>query len=126
MDSTNSTVELVVQQSENVLLSMKDLKNGAKKKGKARSDLYERFCANIHSFSIYTIIDPEIEESKEVTDFHDCLDQFREYFKDVTTDYESIVDIKSAQTAYEKVFPVYNTMVSKLGFPDREVNAKRF
>ena len=88
--------------------------------------MYERFCANIHSFSIYTIIDSEIEESKEVTDFHDCLDQFRTYFKDVTTDYDSIVDIKSAQVAYENVFPVYNTMVSKLGFPDREVNAKRF
>ncbi len=126
MDSTNTCVELVMQQSPNVLSSMKDLKNSAKKKGKERHDLYDRFCANIHSFYVYTLIDPEIEELKEVIEFQECLDQFREYFEDVTKDYECIVDTKSAQVAYEKVFPAYNSMVTKLGFPDHEVNAKKF
>lgn len=126
MDSTNTNVELIVQQGENVLSSMKNLKKIAKKKGKARFDLYEKFCANLHSFYIYTLMDPQIQDSEEVIAFQGLLDQFKEYFKEVSADFDSLVDIKNAEVAYEKAFPAYNAMVIGFGFPDREVNIKKF
>lgn len=126
MDSTNTNVELIVQQGENVLLSMKDLKNVAKKKGKVRSDLYERYCANLHSYYVYTLMDPEIENAHEVVDFQEKLNVFEDNFKNVTKDFESEVDTKSATEAYENVFPAYNAMVSALGFSNREVSVKKF
>ncbi|WP_102691626.1 hypothetical protein [Rummeliibacillus pycnus] len=126
MDSTNTALELLVQQAENVLTSLKDLKLGLKKKGKARFDLYERFCANQHSFDVYTFMDPEIQESAEVTAFKKQLESFREDFAVVRTDLEAVVDIKHAEAAYEEVFANYNVMVNVLGFPDRQVNAKKF
>lgn len=44
-----NTEEMIVQQARNVLNSMKDLKRLAHKKGKERSDLFERFLpTNIH------------------------------------------------------------------------------
>lgn len=126
MDSTNTALELLVQQAENVLTSLKDLKLGLKKKGKVRFDLYERFCANQHSFDVYTFMDPEIQESAEVTAFKKQLESFREDFAVVRTDLEAVVDIKHAEAAYEEVFANYNVMVNVLGFPDRQVNAKKF
>ncbi|MFJ8261060.1 hypothetical protein ACIQ4I_03740 [Rummeliibacillus sp. NPDC094406] len=126
MGSTNTTVELLVQQAENVLTSLKELKRSLKKKGKARFDLYERFCANQHSFGVYTFMDPEIQESAEVTAFQNQLQLFREDFAVVRTDLEAVVDIKQADAAYEEVFTTYNVMVNALGFPDREANAKKF
>lgn len=126
MDSTNTNVELIVQQGENVLLSMKELKNVANKKGKVRFDLYERYCANLHSYYVYTLMDPEIENAPKVVDFQEKLNLFGDYFKEVAKDFESEVDTKSANEAYDNVFPAYNAMVSALGFPDREVTAKKF
>jgi len=126
MGSTNTTVELLVQQAENVLASLKDLNRSLKKKGKARFDLYERFCANQHSFGVYTFMDPEIQESVEVVAFQKQLQLFREDFAVVQTDLEAIVDIKHAEASYEEVFTKYNAMVHTLGFPNREVNAKKF
>ena len=126
MDSTKTNVELLVQQAENVLSSMKDLKRSAKKKGKARSDLYERFCANQHSFDVYTFMDPEIQESAEVTAFQNQLELFSEDFAALRTEFEAVVDLEHAEVAYEEVFATYNAMVNALGFPDREVNVKRF
>ncbi|WP_397538885.1 hypothetical protein [Rummeliibacillus pycnus] len=126
MDSTNTTVELLVQQAENVLTSLKELKRSLKKKGKARFDIYERFCANQHSFDVYTFMDPEIQESAEVTAFQKQLELFREDFTIVRTELDAVVDIKRAEVAYEEVFTTYNVMVNALGFPDRELNAKKF
>ncbi|MBO2535890.1 MULTISPECIES: hypothetical protein [Rummeliibacillus] len=124
MDSSN--VSLVVQQGENILASMKDLKNAAKKKGKARFDLYERFSANIHSYYVYTLTDSKIEESPEVIAFLEKLDQFQEYYKNVGIDFDCTVDIRNAAIAYDNVLSAFNEMVTALGLPDRKINAKKF
>ena len=63
MDSSNTPIELLVQQGQNVLASMKDLKRGAKKKSKERSDLLSKIlcersficCVYIYGFCNWTI-----------------------------------------------------------------------
>lgn len=126
MNSKNQAVELIVNQGKNVLESMRDLKRSAKKKGKSRSDLYERYCANLHSFSVYTYMDASIGQSKEVQEFQQILVLFSECFSDTRTNYEAEVDVKHIETVYEDVFPVYNEMVSVLGFNNELVNIKGF
>ena len=126
MDSSNKPIELIVQQGQNVLASMKDLKRSAKKKNKERSDFYQKFCANDHSFAVYTFIDSAIGQSAEVQAFQQKLDLFSEDFAGITTNFDTVVDMKHVEETYEDVFTAYNEMVHALGFADKAVNAKRF
>lgn len=126
MDSSNTPIELLVQQGQNVLASMKDLKRGAKKKSKERSDLYQKFCANDHSFAVYTYMDSVIGQLAEVQIFQQKLDLFSKDFEGITTNFDTEVDEKHAEITYEEVFDAYNVMVHALGFADKAVNAKRF
>ena len=114
MDSKMYPVELLIQQGQNVLESMKNLKRSAKKKGKERSDLYERFCANEHSFSVYTYIDSEIEQLAEVQDFQGKLELFSVGFTGVTTDFDTELDLKQIEKNYEEVFTAYDAMANVL------------
>ncbi len=126
MDSTNKTVEIIVQQGQNVLASMKDLKRSVKKKGKERSDLFQRVCANQHSFDVYTYIDATIEQSAEVQAFQQMFDIFDADFQVIRTDFEAKLDLKHIEATYEEVFTAYNAMVNALGFPDKMVSANKF
>lgn len=110
----DSTKELIIQQGENVLASMKDLKRRAKKKGKERADLYERFCANQHSFSVYTYINPEIETLAELQAFQQKVELFGSDFASVVTDWETDVDWKHIESTYEEVLLAYNSIVTAL------------
>lgn len=126
MDSTKTAVELIIQQGQNVLASMKELKRYAKKKNKQRSDLYQKFCANDHSFAVYTYMDPSIGQSAEVQAFQQKSDLFSEHFNGITTNFDIEVDIKNVEETYEEVFSAYNTMVTSLGHADKTVEVKRF
>ncbi len=124
MDSNMYPVELLIQQGQNVLESMKNLKRSAKKKGKERSDLYERFCANEHSFSVYTYIDSEIEQLAEVQDFQEKLELFSVGFTGVTTDFDTELDLKQIEKNYEEVFTAYDAMANVLRTHDQALKAK--
>jgi len=124
MDSKMYPVELLIQQGQNVLESMKNLKRSAKKKGKERSDLYERFCANEHSFSVYTYIDSEIEQLAEVQDFQGKLELFSVGFTGVTTDFDTELDVKQIEKNYEEVFTAYDAMANVLRTHDQALKAK--
>lgn len=113
--------EVIVEQAKNVLVSMKNLNDDAKKKGKERSDLFEKFCANIHSFDVYTYIDSDIEQLPVVHAFQQKLDLFSADFECVLRDFDSKVDVKHAELMYDEVLTAYNAMVDKLGFPDGTV-----
>lgn len=126
MDSTKSVVEIIVQQGQNMLTSMKELKRNAKKKNKARSDIYQKFCANDHSFAVYTYMDAAIGQSTEVKTFQQKSDLFSEVFTGITTNFDTEVDLKQVEATYEEVFSAYNTMVSALGHADQAVDIKRF
>lgn len=110
----DSTIELIIQQGENVLASMKDLKKRGKKKGKERADLYERFCANQHSFGVYTYIDTKIENLAELQVFLQKLELFGSNFASVVTNWETDVDWKHVEATYEDVLLAYNSMVNAL------------
>ncbi|WP_042455516.1 hypothetical protein [Neobacillus dielmonensis] len=114
MDSTNSR-ELLLQQGKNVLASMKDLLNGAKKKGKARADLYEKFCANLHSFNVYTYMDPSIEQMGEVQAIIQKLEAFSAVFAEVSTDIEASIDVKSIEHTYQDILKEFNQIEKFLG-----------
>ena len=126
MDSTNKLVEVIVQQGQNVLASMKDLKRSAKKKGRERSDLFQRLCANQHSFDAYTYIDSTIEQSVEVQAFQQTFDIFNAGIQVIRTDFEAELDLKHIEATYVEVFTAYNVMVNALGFPDKIVSANKF
>jgi hypothetical protein len=126
MVSTNKLQEVIVQQGKNVLVSMKNLEHSAKKKSKERSDLFEKFCANKHSFDVYTYIDSDLEQLAEVQAFLQKLELFSDDFECVRRNFDADVDVKQAETMYEEVLTAYNAMVKVLGFADDAVNAKRF
>lgn len=123
MEASNHVVDLVVDQGRNVLVSMKDLKAKGKKQGRERTKLYERFTANLHSFNVYTYIDDEIENLREVIAFQEKVGLFNDVFKEVATDYAKKVDLKHADTLYEEVVAAYNTMIRALGVMNMDVNA---
>ena len=126
MDSTNKPVEMIVQQGKNVLASMKNLKRSAKKKEKERSDLYQRLCANQHSFAVYTYMDSAIQQSAEIQIFQQKVEKFSANFESIRTNFDAEVDVKHAETMYEEALIAYNTMVHALGFSDEAVHTKTF
>ena len=116
--------ELLIQQGQNVLASMKHLKRNAKKKGTERSNLSERFCANEHSFSVYTYIDSEIEQLAEVQDFQEKLGLFSAGFNGVTTDFDTELDLNQIEKTYEEVFSAYDAMANVLRTHEQALKAK--
>lgn len=121
-----NTEEMIVQQARNVLNSMKDLKRLAHKKGKERSDLFERFFANKHSFQIYSNIDSAIKQLDEVQLFLQKLQSFSSAFEPARYDFEGEVDEALVESTYPEVLEAYNNMVTKLGFEKEIINVKRF
>jgi hypothetical protein len=114
MDSRNKVVEMIVEQGQNVLVSMKDLKRSAHKKGRERSKLYVRFVANEHSFNVYLYIDAEIEQLAEVQYFQHKLELFRELFTGVQTDFDKEVEVKTVESIYEETNFAYKSLKNVL------------
>ena len=86
----------------------------------------KNFARTIISFAVYTFIDSAIGQSAEVQAFQQKLDLFSEDFAGITTNFDTVVDMKHVEETYEDVFTAYNEMVHALGFADKAVNAKRF
>ncbi len=123
----NSTINtLLAEQGENVLKSMKELKRLAKKKGKARFDAFEKFCANQHSFGVYTFTDPTIQEMGEIKAFQENMEAFRDTFQVVSTNFDETMNISLVDSIYEATFTSYNEMVIEFNLLDRRLDAKRF
>ena len=114
MDSTNTCAEMLVQQGQNVLTSIKDLQSRAKKEGKERSGLYERYCANQHSFRVYTHMDVTIGQLAEVQAFQQQMQLFDAVFAETRTNLEAEVDVQQGKKSSEDVSAAYNTMVHAL------------
>jgi hypothetical protein len=110
----DSTIDLIIQQGENVLVSMKDLKRKVKKKGKERAELYEKLCANLHSFNVYTYINPTFEKLAELKDFQQKIELFSKEFASVIIDFDTEVNLKQVESIYEDVLSAYKAMVNAL------------
>jgi len=116
MYSTNECAKMLAEQGQNVLACIKDLKQIAKNKGKERSGLYERYCANQHSFNVYTYIDATIENLTEVQAFQRKMVLFGAVFAVTRTDYEAEIDMQHVETAYEELVTANDEMMDKLGY----------
>ena len=119
MNSTN-TAEILTIQGKNTVKSIQDLKQQVKKQNKERSDLYEKFCANEHSFRVYTHMDPNIRESNEVQTFLQKVELLNDNFIGVNTELQTMVDEEKVKETYKEVMEAYNDMVKSLGF-DQDV-----
>lgn len=119
-------VEMIVQQGQNVLGSMKELKKVATVKGEKRGAFIERFTANLHSFTVYTYADGTIRESKEVSAFKEKLELFSQAFAKARFDFEEEVNKILVNTLYEDILHAYNDMVTALGYEKEAVNVKKF
>ncbi|WP_082918100.1 hypothetical protein [Oceanobacillus sp. Castelsardo] len=114
-------VEILTTQGKNTVKAIQDLKQQAKKLNKERSDLYEKFCANEHSFRVYTYMDQNIRESNEVQAFLQKVEELNENFVGVNTELETTVDEKKVAVSYKKVVEAYNDMVKSLGFAEEVI-----
>ncbi|MCM3567712.1 hypothetical protein [Neobacillus mesonae] len=116
MEANKQQLELMKQQGENILKSMNELKRRAKKKGKERFDLYEKFSANRHSFTIYTYMDSRIQQEENVQDFQQKLDLFDNEFDEARINFEADLDFKAIESAYQDVITAFNEMAAVLEF----------
>ena len=119
MYSTNECAKMLTEQGQNVLACIKDLKRIAKNKGKERSSLYERYCANQHSFNVYTYTDATIGNLTEVQAFKRKMTLFGAVFAGTRTDYEAEIDVQQVEKTYEELVTAYGEMMDKLGFSDK-------
>lgn len=122
----NELLEIVMNQAKNVIMTMKDLKWMAHKKGKDRAKLIEKYKANEHSFKVYTYSNASLNESETVSLFKEALTQFGDPFEKAQYEFEEDVDVSVVETAYEAALHAYNEVVVALGFDKEQVNVKRF
>lgn len=104
----------LLEQGQNTLTSMDNLKKKANRKGDQRAALYENFRANEHSFRVYTFADPEIGERAEVQAFLEKVEAFEALFQGVDTERETNVDSGQSKELYEQAVEAYNSMDEKL------------
>lgn len=123
---SNELLELIINQAENVISTMKELKRIAHKQGKDRAKLIEKYKANEHSFKVYTYANAELNESEKVNVFKQTLARFTELFEKAQYEFEEEINLSQVEDKYEETLHAYNEMVAALGFDKEQVNIKRF
>ncbi|HAM81396.1 hypothetical protein [Ornithinibacillus bavariensis] len=113
MDTTN-VAELIVEQGKNTITSMQNLKGKANKQNKERADLFEKFCANAHSFRVYTYMDPKIGQLEVVQSFMKKVEMFGELFTGVNIEFETTVDKTRVTEAFQEAMEAYNILLNTL------------
>ena len=114
MYSIKEVVKMVAEQGENVRACAKELERISLKSGKKRSDLFERYCANQHSFNVYTYMNSTIEGFSEVQVFQRKVALFGAVFAGTRTDYEAVVDAQQAKMMYEELVAALHDMINAL------------
>jgi len=110
----NEVAKLVEAQGQNVQTCAKDLEKITMKTGKNRSDLFERYCANQHSFNVHTYMNSTVENLSEVQVFQKKVALFGAVFIGTRTDYEAVVDVQHAKKTYEELVTALHEMMNAL------------
>ncbi|TQR16683.1 hypothetical protein FG382_00520 [Psychrobacillus lasiicapitis] len=116
MYSIIECTKMVTEQGQNVVACAKELEQLAMKSGKERSNLYERYCANQHSFNVYTYMNSTIEHLAEVQVFQRKIVLFGAVFVDTRIDYEAEVNAQQATKAYEDLAVALQELRNALQF----------
>lgn len=90
MNSANN--QLLFTAASTILDSAKILQKGPKK-GKEAMNNFSRFSAGVHSFQVYTFMDPNFESLKELTDFKEAVKKFEEHY----TILRNVIDVEAKQ-----------------------------
>ena len=114
MYSINEAAKMVADQGQNVIVCAKELEKISMKTGKVRSDLFERYCANQHSFNVHTYMNSTIENLTEVQVFQRKVALFGAVFVGARTNYEAAVDAQQAETTYEELVTALHEMINAL------------
>jgi len=114
MYSINEAAKMVAEQGQNVIACAKELEQISMKTGKERSDLFERYCANQHSFNVYTYMNSTIENLTEVEVFQRKTASFGAVFVGTRTDYEAVVNAQQAETTYGDLVTSLHEMINAL------------
>ncbi|WP_419962471.1 hypothetical protein [Psychrobacillus sp. BM2] len=114
MYSIIEAAKLVAEQGRNVLACAKELEQITMKTGKKRSDLFERYCANQHSFNVHTYMNSTIENLTEIKVFQRKVALFGAVYAGTRTDYEAEVDAQQAETGYEELVAALHEMKNAL------------
>ena len=114
MYSINEAAKMVADQGQNIITCAKELENITMKTGKVRSDLFERYSANQHSFHVHTYMNSTIENLTEVQVFQRKVASFGAVFVGTRTDYEAEVDAQQAETTYGELVAALHEMVNAL------------
>ncbi|MFJ5772171.1 hypothetical protein [Psychrobacillus sp. NPDC093180] len=124
MYSIIECLKMVTEQGQNVVACAKELEQLARKTGKERSDLFERYCANQHSFNVYTYMNSIIENLEEVLVFQRKIALFGAVFVDTRIDYEANVNTQDATKAYEDLVVAFLEMKTALQYLEKSQSAK--
>ena len=116
----NEVAKMVAEQGQNVLACAKDLEKITMKTGKKRSDVFERYCANQHSFNVHTYMNSTIENLSEVQVFQKKVALFGAGFSGTRTDYEAAVDVQQAKKTYEELVAALHEMMNVLSQVESE------
>ncbi|MFC5543136.1 MAG: hypothetical protein C0P75_008185 [Bacilli bacterium] len=119
-------VETLINQSQNVMELMKQLKKVASKKGSKRAELIEKFTANHHSFNVYTYASEEARQSKEVDTLKLKLDEFSSQFDAARYEDDGEVNVEQVHVLYKEVLVAYNDMVIALGYDKHVIDIEKF
>lgn len=107
MNSTNN--QLLFAAASTVLDSAKRLQKGPKK-GKEAMNNFSRFSAGVHSFQVYTFMDPAFESLKELADFKVAVNNFEEYYIIL----RNVIDVEAKQKEAVKDFKVLQQSLAAL------------
>lgn len=77
MNSTNA--QLLFNAATTIIETAKTLQKGASK-GKVAMDNFSRFSASVHSFQVYTFMDPDFETLQALTDFKKAIKTYENHF----------------------------------------------
>lgn len=99
MNSTNN--QLLFAAASTILESAQILQKGAKK-GKEAMNNFSRFSAAVHSFQVYTFMDPNFENLKELTAFKEAVKNFEEYYIIL----RNVIDVEAKQKEAVKDFEI--------------------
>lgn len=112
MDSTNT--QLLIDAAKSIIDNAVALQKG-EPTGKKGMENYSHFSASVHSFQVYTFIDPEFESFQPLKDFKQAVAKFDEHYSklryeiNVKADQKaSKPDLEALQEQFEKLKQAFN------------------
>lgn len=98
MNTTNA--QLLFNAASTILESAKTLQKGASK-GKVAMDNFSRFSASVHSFQVYTFMDPDFEGLVALETFKEAVKTYENHYVILRNTIDQDVDQKGAKADFQ-------------------------